>query len=306
MIRNHSKTKELIDPSISFNVVTITGISGSGQGVRFTEAIVSTRILPADQDLSFGIQGTDGDGDTTATSTLHIGVVSGDGSYTLTGTGGDDVLAGSSQDDVISGGGGHDLVDYSDDGKARVRVVQTISGMERIDVSSAEGTNFGKGLGSISGEAFEHCRALKSISLPTTMESLCHGAFRGCVKLIDVKLRGAHLDELGPEVFAQCVSLQRIRVPPTIEIVNDGVFCGCIKLVQVDLCNGLKHIEKDVFRGCKSLKFITIPSTVIKIGDSAFYDCEQLKEVKICEGLQCIGRYAFACTSLERYNYHAR
>ena len=155
--------------------------------------------------------------------------------------------------------------------------------------------NFGKGLDSISGEAFEHCTALKSISLPTTMESLCHGAFRGCVKLIDVKLRGAHLDELGPEVFAQCVSLQRIRVPPTIEIVNDGVFCGCIKLVQVDLCNGLKHIENDVFRGCKSLKFITIPSTVIK-----FYGCEQLKEVKICEGVQSIGRFAFACTSLER------
>ncbi|MBV7436851.1 type I secretion C-terminal target domain-containing protein, partial [Aeromonas sp. sif2416] len=113
-----SGTSTVIDPAFSFNTLTIEGIAGSGQGVRFTAATVSTRILPADQDLSFGIQGTDGDGDTTATSTLHVGVVSGDGSYTLTGTGGDDVLAGSSQHDVISGGGGHDLVDYSDDAAA--------------------------------------------------------------------------------------------------------------------------------------------------------------------------------------------
>lgn len=155
-----SGTSTVIDPSISFNVVTITGISGSGQGVRFTEAIVSTRILPADQDLSFGIQGTDGDGDTTATSTLHIGVVSGDGSYTLTGTGGDDVLAGSSQDDVISGGGGHDLVDYSDDGAAHTINLLTGTGSggdaEGDTYSSIEGAIGGAGSDTLIGNGADN------------------------------------------------------------------------------------------------------------------------------------------------------
>ena len=155
-----SGTSTVIDPSISFNVVTITGISGSGQGVRFTEAIVSTRILPADQDLSFGIQGTDGDGDTTATSTLHIGVVSGDGSYTLTGTGGDDVLAGSSQDDVISGGGGHDLVDYSDDGAAHTINLLTGTGSggdaEGDTYSSIEGAIGGSGSDTLIGNGADN------------------------------------------------------------------------------------------------------------------------------------------------------
>ncbi|MCO4206186.1 type I secretion C-terminal target domain-containing protein, partial [Aeromonas taiwanensis] len=155
-----SGTSTVIDPSISFNVVTITGISGSGQGVRFTEAIVSTRILPANQDLSFGIQGTDGDGDTTATSTLHIGVVSGDGSYTLTGTGGDDVLAGSSQDDVISGGGGHDLVDYSDDGAAHTINLLTGTGSggdaEGDTYSSIEGVIGGAGSDTLIGNGADN------------------------------------------------------------------------------------------------------------------------------------------------------
>ncbi|MGJ8687298.1 MAG: VWA domain-containing protein, partial [Spongiibacteraceae bacterium] len=57
-----------IDPNISFNQLLIEGTGGSGQGVRFSAADISRTVLPKDQDLSFDIVATDGDGDTDSSS----------------------------------------------------------------------------------------------------------------------------------------------------------------------------------------------------------------------------------------------
>jgi VCBS repeat-containing protein len=67
-----SGTKTLIDPSISFNVLLIEGVGGSGQGVRFASIDISRTILPKDLDLNFQITAVDGDGDVTAVSTLSV------------------------------------------------------------------------------------------------------------------------------------------------------------------------------------------------------------------------------------------
>ncbi|QOZ35181.1 S-layer family protein [Bradyrhizobium sp. CCBAU 53421] len=106
----------LIDPTIAFNSLQITG-STAGESIRLTAADVSKTVLPSDQNLSFGIVATDGDGDHTTSSTLGIHVVAGDGSgnFTLTGGASADVIATSSHTDTVVGGGGFDIVDYRDD-----------------------------------------------------------------------------------------------------------------------------------------------------------------------------------------------
>ncbi|MDT8441532.1 MAG: hypothetical protein RQ723_07715, partial [Desulfuromonadales bacterium] len=74
-------------------------------------------ILPSDQNLSFDITATDGDGDVTAASNLAIHVVAQSASDTFTLTGTDtagDAIAGSTLPDVINGGDSFDIVDYSD------------------------------------------------------------------------------------------------------------------------------------------------------------------------------------------------
>ena len=105
----------LIDPTISFNELTIQADNVGGQGIRITSMTVSKTILPSDQSYDFHVTAVDGDGDTTATQTLHIDQVAAGngGAYTLDGTTGDDVIAGSSHADTISGEGGFDIVDYT-------------------------------------------------------------------------------------------------------------------------------------------------------------------------------------------------
>ncbi|MGF6313539.1 hypothetical protein ABIB82_007692, partial [Bradyrhizobium sp. i1.8.4] len=106
----------LIDPTISFNSLQVTG-STPGESIRLTAADVSQTVLPSDQNLSFGIVATDGDGDHTTLSTLGIHIVASDssGNFTLTGGATADVIATSSHVDTIVGGGGVDIVDYRDD-----------------------------------------------------------------------------------------------------------------------------------------------------------------------------------------------
>ncbi|EIK51293.1 outer membrane adhesin-like protein, partial [Stutzerimonas stutzeri TS44] len=105
----------LIDPTISFNQLTLEGISGDGK-VRFATATIGTTVLPPDQYLAFDIVAVDGDSDSTSSSTLNVHVV-GEAtttSFVINGTTGDDVIAASSLADAITGGTGFDIVDYGD------------------------------------------------------------------------------------------------------------------------------------------------------------------------------------------------
>ena len=147
---NVQGTNTVIDPSISFNSLEVIGYSGSGQGVRLTDAVVSTTVLPADENYQFNVSGVDQDGDTTSSHAFNIHITGGDGSsYSLTGTSGDDVLAGSSVVDHISGGAGSDIVDYRDDTSGVTVNLNTNSGTggeaQGDTYSSIEGIMGGSG-----------------------------------------------------------------------------------------------------------------------------------------------------------------
>jgi hypothetical protein len=108
----------LIDPLLlsEFNQLTIAGLSGGGLGIRLETANIITTLLPQDEQLAFSITATDGDGDTTAASSLNVHVVADTaGNYTLTGGAGNDVIATSSAIDTVNGGTGFNIVDYRDD-----------------------------------------------------------------------------------------------------------------------------------------------------------------------------------------------
>jgi VCBS repeat-containing protein len=107
-----------IDPTIPFSVLRLENVDTDSKAqIRMGTGItVAHIILPPDQHLEFSVSAVDGDGDTTAASTLAVNVkAAGSGAaFALTGTGGDDAIAGSTHADTISGGAGFDIVDYSD------------------------------------------------------------------------------------------------------------------------------------------------------------------------------------------------
>ncbi|RUY45341.1 type I secretion C-terminal target domain-containing protein, partial [Mesorhizobium sp. M7A.F.Ca.US.001.04.1.1] len=118
----------VIDPSIDFNLISITGDAGSK--IRLSAVDISQTILPSDTTLHFQVSAVDGDGDVSATQSLDIHQVaaSSGGSFTLPGFAGtvNDVIAGSTHIDTISGGAGTDIADYT--GSAAVSINLTDAG----------------------------------------------------------------------------------------------------------------------------------------------------------------------------------
>jgi hypothetical protein len=102
----------VLDPSMlshgSFSSITFTAITASG-GDKLDGFSYSHSVLTSDQDLSFNVVATDGDGDT-ASTTLGVTLEGGFAGGTITGTAGDDSIHGTSSAETIIGGAGNDTL----------------------------------------------------------------------------------------------------------------------------------------------------------------------------------------------------
>ena len=195
----------------------------------------------------------------------------------------------------------------------------------------------GKGITSISNNAFFGCSCLKTVEMPDVknigdnaffkcrvetvdlpnVEVLRSAAFRECDSLQTVNL--PKVKEIWDYAFGSCKNLKTVKIPQ-VETILKGTFSGCSALEAVELplvkkigeyafvnCENLKtakipqveSIGKDAFYGCKSLKAIDFPE-VEAIGEEAFCYCENLKMVKIPQ-VKTIGKNAFKrCSTLEK------
>ena len=156
------------------------------------------------------------------------------------------------------------------------------------------------GLREIGAHAFNGCKELQEINIPSTVIKIDEYAFCSCKSLVEVVLNDG-LTEIDSYAFTGCSSLQSITIPSTVTNIGLNAFSNCTNLREVVLSDGLKKIGGGVFNDCSSLESITIPSTVTEIEEYAFNDCSSLRKVVLDEGLTKIGEAAFGdCTSLER------
>ncbi len=86
---------------------------------------------------------------------------------------------------------------------------------------------------SIGNAAFEKCRGLTSIEIPSSVTSIGSSAFRGCR------------------------SLTNIDLPPSVTSIGKKAFYGCENLeIVIDNSKENVIVEENTFEGCKSVKFL--------------------------------------------------
>ena len=121
--------------------------------------------------------------------------------------------------------------------------------------------------------AFEKCRCLKSITLPSLLEKIGNNAFRGSgIRKVSIP---KSVYWIGEEVFADCEELNNIEIPANITTISKSMFEGCTSLKKISLHESLEKIEDRAFFGCNSLDFIVIPDSVAEIGDTAFENTDK-------------------------------
>ena len=174
--------------------------------------------------------------------------------------------------------------------------------------------------------AFQGCESLKTVILPTSLESIGPHAFRGCNSLTSINLSGCtRLQNIGTSAFEGCDQLTTVTLPSSVTTIGNYAFSntslasidlsGCTRLestgvgaftgsgltsINLSGCISLKSIDQSAFQNCASLETVLLPESLREIGTQAFWNCTGLKTVKLPAKLTTIGGQAFeGCSSLE-------
>ena len=147
--------------------------------------------------------------------------------------------------------------------------------------------------------AFYHCRSIKSVEIPGSVEVVGEYAFNACDGLEELRL-GAGIKKIEKRAFCICRSLKSVEIPGSVEVVGEEAFEGCDGLEELRLGSGIKKIEDSAFYECGSLKRVDIPGSVESVGECAFCECSELEELHLRAGIKKIEDSAFAsCESLK-------
>ena len=145
----------------------------------------------------------------------------------------------------------------------------------------------------IGSYAFRGCESLKSITIPSQVQTICESAFEACKSLQNVTFKTTKLKRIDRLVFYGCISLQKISLPSTVEIIDDYAFKSCTKLTTIGFPKSLKTIGDEAFAFC-AVTSITLPEGVTGIDSAAFYNCEKLKKVSLPSTIEEIEGGAFS------------
>ena len=142
---------------------------------------------------------------------------------------------------------------------------------------------------------FSDCVALKSITIPSSCESIGYSTFINCKSLESVvfesgsclKIIDGQSEYYGTYygAFENCTSLKSITIPATCETIAPSAFKGCKSLESVIFLSGSQlktiggHNNYGAFSDCAALKSIVLPSSCETIEASAFKNCISLESV---------------------------
>lgn len=149
----------------------------------------------------------------------------------------------------------------------------------------------------IGREAFNNCKALKTINTPKTF-AIGKLAFADCIELAYIDLTS--LRNAGEEIFNTCTNLKSVKLGKDTKL-SYGMFAFS-GLQEVELLEKVQ-IPENIFYGCESLEKVTLPDNDIAFGANIFYNCKSLKEVIFKDNTNIVKTESaiFAGTALEKF-----
>jgi len=162
----------------------------------------------------------------------------------------------------------------------------------------------------IGDNAFFGCRAITSISIPTTITSIGYDAFFACLGLKSIVIPTS-VTTICPWAF-YFSGLESVSIPSTVTSISVGAFAEIPGLITVDSNNPnyssrdgvLYNKSQTVLMQCPTyVAQVTIPNTVTSIAVSAFQGCSNLRSIIIPNTVTSIEFNAFEnCTNLTAIN----
>ena len=131
---------------------------------------------------------------------------------------------------------------------------------------------------SIGESAFNSCRGLTSVTIPSSVTSIGYDAFGYCRSLTSITIPNS-VTTIGDCAFRECRSLTSITIPNSVKSIGPYTFLCCTSLISITIPNNVISIGKGAFQECTSLTSVTISNSVTSIGEHALSYCSNLIEV---------------------------
>ena len=135
--------------------------------------------------------------------------------------------------------------------------------------------------------------AIKSITLPDSVEVICAYAFEGAENLTTIK-GGKNLNSIYNHAFKGCSSLKTFTISDNVKQLDKGMFEDCTSLESVYLNDNITELPESVFEGCTNLKTVTKLENITKIQNNCFAGCKSFKEFVISDKVEILGEKVFS------------
>lgn len=163
-----------------------------------------------------------------------------------------------------------------DDGIEELEIPEAIDGYKVVAIESR----------AFSGDG------LRSVVLPSSLETVGKYAFSGCEALESVSARfgASGVKTIENNAFEKCTSLKSTEILATVETVGQDAFKkGGIE--EIDL-RSVKTLEAKAFRNLETLSRVTLSSSLEVIPESCFEGCMYIVEFSNYGGVKTIGKNA--------------
>lgn len=138
----------------------------------------------------------------------------------------------------------------------------------------------------IDNNAFDCCKDLISIKIPSSVETVRGVEFKGCINLQKFSGKfasgdGRCLIDDGELIAFAPAGLTSYTIPNNVTVIGYDAFANCSNLTNITLHEGVKQIKKGAFAGCTNLACINFPKDITEIEEGTFKDCTNLKNITI-------------------------
>jgi len=147
--------------------------------------------------------------------------------------------------------------------------------------------------------AFADFEELKSVKLPSTLETIGVASFGNCISLTNVEFKEG-LKEISEHAFSGCIRLGSPEFPEGLEKIGNYAFNGCAAIRRLKLPESVTEVGSYAFKGCTSLKSIETMGSIEELFAGTFMDCTALENINYPEMLKAIYEQVFSgCTSIK-------
>ena len=192
--------------------------------------------------------------------------------------------------------------DTDGDGELSYTEAAAVTDLEYVFKGNTEIVSFDElqyftGLTTLSDYAFNGCKNITSIIIPTNIDGLGMRVFDNCNNLHYNEYNNAcYLGTIDNQylilVKAKSADITSCHISDNCKIISpnafsqfDGFYYGCKHITSLHIPNSVTWVGSGAFSGCIGLKAIDVPSTITYIGENAF---ESVKNV-IYQGNAIIG-----------------